>query len=112
MELTLTDEEKAAATWLELDDAAVGRLVKYNCSLMAKLGDERDRIRHIAAALMLVKTASACNADELTQEINNCTDGDKELGDWEITVRRVRKEQQSQHERCCIFRPIVTTHSD
>ena len=89
MELILTEEEKAAATWLELDDAAVGRMVKYNCGLIAQFCDEHERIRNMAAGLMLVTATAECNAEELTQTLHGCSSGDKEIGDWEITIRKL-----------------------
>lgn len=89
-QLILTDEEKAAATWMELDDATVGKVVKKTAlGLMAK-SDEQGRVWWFSAAMLLCGMANDANADKFSQELLGFTEGDTDCGDWLVTVQRIR----------------------
>ncbi len=87
-ELILTDEEKAAATWLELPDEAVGKLTKKVALDIAKIGDEQGRVLTMSAALILIGHTADMNATKGVIAINGFTNGAEKLGDWEITINR------------------------
>ena len=55
-ELILTEEEKAAALWSDLDDAALGKLVKKKIALLTSAAEQLDRVTTFAAAMLLLTT--------------------------------------------------------
>lgn len=87
-ELILTDEEKAAALWSDLDDAALGKLVKKKISLITNAAEQLDRVTTLAAAMLLCCAASEQNASEITLEINGLTQEDREFGDWKVVAMK------------------------
>lgn len=88
-ELILTDEEQAAATWFELDDATVGKIVKKTALGLLDHSNEQGRVWWFAAALLLCGMADDANADTFSQEVNNFTNGDDDRGNWRVTVERI-----------------------
>ena len=68
-ELILTEEEKAAALWSDLDDAALGKLVKKKIALLTSAAEQLDRVTTFAAAMLLCCAASEQNASEIALEI-------------------------------------------
>jgi hypothetical protein len=89
-ELILTDEEKASATFLEWDDASIGRAVK-KFALTIKDAKGGDSIKSTAGALTLVTLASDAGAETTTIKLEGVTDGENPIGDWLITVKRIEK---------------------
>lgn len=87
--LILTDEEKAAPTYIEWSDEAIGRAVK---ALAAKVGDKhgQESMYSIMCATMLACQSSRINSTKTVIEQQGVTEADKELGDWRITIERVR----------------------
>lgn len=59
-ELILNDEEKAAELWSDLDDAALGKLVKKQIYTIAKSADQLDRAALVSAAVLI-----CCGAAEV-----------------------------------------------
>jgi len=89
-ELKMTEEEKAAATWFELDDATIGKMVKMGTLTILNSSKERERMWWYSAALLLCNLAADANADKFIQEITGLSHGDKPLGDWRITLERLK----------------------
>lgn len=89
-QLILTDEEKAAATWMELDDATVGKVVKKTALGLIDMSNEQGRVWWFAAAMLMCGMASDANADEFSQELLGFSYGDTDCGDWLVTVQRIR----------------------
>lgn len=90
--LILTQEEKAAATWLELDDAALGKLVKYTAARLKDTGDrsaEQAAVWWWSAALLMVGIAADCNAEVFVQMLHGYQRGGKTIGDFRIKVEKV-----------------------
>lgn len=87
--LILTEEEKAAATWMELDDATIGKLVKKTALGLMSLKDEQAHVWWWSAAILLCSMASDANADKFEQEILGLTHSGEERGNWRITVERI-----------------------
>lgn len=90
MELILTEAEKKANTWLELDDDSVGKLVKATALNMKSVDTEWKRVGYWSAALMLCSLAAEANADTFSQELDNLTIKDKSFGKWKVTIQRVK----------------------
>ena len=84
-ELILTDEEKAAALWSDLDDAALGKLVK-KIALLTSAAEQLDRVTTFAAAMLLCCAAAEQNASEIAMEIDGLTQAGRDFGDWKIVA--------------------------
>lgn len=88
-ELILTEAEKAAATWAELDDEALGKVVKATMFSIKAIAQEQDKLFVFAAATILCSEAAEANADKLTQTIEGLRRNGEPVGDWEVTIRRI-----------------------
>ena len=88
MELILTDAEKKAATWAELDNESIGMIVKAAMFKIKTVSGEQDKIFFIAAAIILCNAAVESNADRLTQTLTGLTIKGKPLGDWKVTIKK------------------------
>lgn len=90
-ELILTDEEKAAALWSDLDDAAIGKLVKKNIATISTAAEQADRIVIQAAALLICCWAHECNATDVKFELGGVTQAGRDFGDWAVVVTKTRQ---------------------
>ena len=90
-ELILTDEEKAAALWSDLDDAALGKLVKKKVAFLTSAAEQLDRVTTFAAALLLCCGAAEQNAKELVIDLDGVTQAGREFGDWKVVVTKLQK---------------------
>jgi hypothetical protein len=89
MKLILTEEEKKAATWAELDDVSLGKVVKAYIFEMKAHCNEEGKIFVLSAAMALCVAAAEANADKFTQTIEGLTTKGKSLGNWRVTIRRM-----------------------
>jgi len=89
-ELILTDEEKKMRTWVELDDESLGRVVKADMFKVKEASEERERLLLFSAAMILCAAAADTNADKLIQTIKGLTTKGQPLGNWKVTVRRLK----------------------
>ena len=85
-ELILTDDEKAAALWSDLDDAALGKLVKKKIAFLTDAAAQLDRVTTFAAAMLLCCAAAEQNASEMALEIEGLTQEGREFGDWKVVA--------------------------
>ena len=90
-ELILTDEEKAAALWSDLDDAAIGKLVKKKMGALQTHFEQMDRAVTFGAALLICCYAAKRNACEETQEFFGVTQDGRDFGDWVVTAKQMRE---------------------
>lgn len=96
-ELILTEEERAAALWSDLDDEALGKLVKKKIAYLTTAAEQLDRVTTVAAAMLLCCAASEQNAREMTMEIEGLTQADRVFGDWKIVAMRTDGTQKPGH---------------
>lgn len=89
-ELILTEDEKAAALWSDLDDDAIGKLVKKKMASLTDHAQQMDRAIELAAAMLLCCVAAEKNATEVTHEIKGLTQRGRQFGDWIVTAKRAR----------------------
>src|SRR5699024_11084157 len=68
-ELILTEAEKAATTWLELDDATIGKLVKKQALAIMDKSVEMEQITSTSAVMLLCGFAADMNADKSEYDI-------------------------------------------
>ncbi len=87
-ELILTEAEKKANTWLELDDDTIGKLTKKLALSLIAEDKERERVWVMSAALVLTGLAYDANADEIVVSLDKMTRGGRVCGDWKITVEK------------------------
>lgn len=87
-ELILTDEEKAAALWSDLDDAALGKLVKKKIAFLTDAAAQLDRVTTFAAGMLLCCAAAEQGASEIALEIDGLTQAGREFGDWQIVAMK------------------------
>lgn len=91
-ELVLTDEEKETASYLEWDDEALGRFTKYMALMWAQMPRDAkafNRVLGASCAIAIMDVCAACNATDFEARIEGLMHGDKPLGDWVLTLRRV-----------------------
>lgn len=99
-DLILTDEEKAAHLWVDLDDASLGKVVKYVSAELAKhprahssvisgAAPDDDAITWCGVMLLLVGSCVERKADTFRTELHGLTHKKEEWGDWEIMVKRI-----------------------
>lgn len=89
-ELILSDDDKAAARWLQMSDESVGRLVKYTQLAILREADEQKQVWWWSAMLLLLSLAHEANSETSTFQIEGVTleNGAVPIGDWEVVVRR------------------------
>ena len=86
--LLLTEDEQAAALWTDLDDAALGALLRKKIAFISTAAGQMDRTVATAAALLLCCDAAEVKADEMTMRFDGVTQGGRPFGDWIVTARR------------------------
>ena len=99
-ELILTDEEKAAALWSDLDDAALGKLVKRKIALITGAAAQLDQATTFAAALMLCLDARQQNSNEIVFEIEGLVKNGEEIGDWRVIATKTTPSNALGQEPC------------
>lgn len=86
---TLTQEEKDAASYLDLSNETLGRCVKEVAKLIIDTDSEgKGALFTATAGQLLLKAAIESNADELTMDFKGHTYKDSHKADWEIIVRK------------------------
>lgn len=92
-ELIITDEERATHTYLEWDDAAIGRGVK-KLAITVKDSKGEKAIEWYAATLCLIAMAHESNAKSSEYTIDGVTrdNGETQIGDWKVTIQRTDTE--------------------
>jgi hypothetical protein len=99
--LITTKAEKATASFLDWDDASVGRMCKHMALKLKRARDaeivkakgENDigAIVNAADGLLLVGSMVEMNAGKLTLEFGDFTHKGEPAGDWEIKIRQKAK---------------------
>ena len=87
-ELILTDDERAAKLWSDLDDAALGKVVKKKIAHLTGVAEQLDQITVSAAAILLCFAAIEQHASEIALEIGGLTQAGREFGNWKIVAMK------------------------
>lgn len=98
VEIVVTDEEKEAASYLDWDDAALGRFAKYTALRLTEMSKDSEGLRKVAVAscaMMMVSAAHDSNATTLELKLSGHTSKEIPTGDWKIVVKRTRKPSSS-----------------
>ena len=88
-ELILTDEEKASPSYLDWDDADLGKVVK---KLALTAGDDYGAMsaKIISMASVLVSFVADSNATDASFELTGVRSGNIERGDWIVTLAQTK----------------------
>lgn len=86
-ELILTEHEKQTLTYLEWDDAALGKAVKVIATIFED-NDGRTSLKATGAAIFLICEAIRNNSMEMNVDLEGAVSGDEQLGDWNIKLTR------------------------
>lgn len=101
-ELILTDEERAADSYLDWDDAEIGQMVR-KLAARVRAGDcVEEAMLGVTGAHLLIGLSRAVATEKRTTTLNGVIYLNECLGDWEVTVRRIRapaKQNDSKNER-------------
>lgn len=87
-ELILTDAEKAAELWTDLDDAALGALMRKKLIQFKTVAQQMDRAIATTCALLLCCDAAEAGATELTVSLDGVTQAGRDFGDWQVIAVR------------------------
>lgn len=87
-ELTITEEERRTLTFLEWDDAALGKAVKSMACIIADTDGGRKTLPVVAAGVFLISRAIDSGADMLVLKLEGAC-GEEPLGDWEIALKQL-----------------------
>ncbi len=90
MKLILTEAEKKAATWAELNDAALGKAVKSGMFQLEHISDEKGKLYFLSAAILLCSIAVKANTDKLKQTIRGLTIRGEPCGNWEVVISKTK----------------------
>jgi hypothetical protein len=101
-ELILTDEEKELPFWNDLDDASLGRAIKYFGIRLTKLAaiydkdnaedeDEEERMDLMdkAATVGMACRVHKQNAKKLVATLKGVSLGGESIGDWRVTYEKI-----------------------
>lgn len=89
-----TQAEKDALSYLDWDDAALGRFTKHVACTLAKVSGDQDGLHKVTAAsnaMMLVGMAFEANAATLKLTLSGHAHKEIPTGDWVVTVKRTKK---------------------
>jgi cyanate lyase len=89
MKLILTKAEKKA-TWAELDDGSLGKVVKAAMFQIKQEAEKQDKVSLLSAALLLCSMAFETNADKLTQTIEGLTIKGEPFGNWRVVISKTK----------------------
>lgn len=96
-QLILTEEEKAAISWLDMDDDALGKLCRKACLIIPQHEDldnpdDRKQVWASSAGMLLCGVTDDANATTAVFTFEGLTHGDKQRGNWRVTVERLDSE--------------------
>jgi hypothetical protein len=97
-ELILSDEEKAAVSWLDISDDALGKLCRKACLVIMKKEKsdtdptEGKPVMAASAGMLLCGVADDMNATTATFQFDGLTNGEKERGNWRVSVEKLDSE--------------------
>lgn len=94
-QLILTEQEEAAHLWSDLDDAALGALLRKKLVMLHSAAEQMDRTITTAAGLLLCCAAAEAGASQMSLDLDGVTQSGRDFGDWEIQAMRKQPGGQS-----------------
>lgn len=97
-ELILTEEEKEALSWLDLDDENLGKYVRYNVANIRKeydIASEENALRAAILTVMLMEFPLKLKSTKFTMKSEGCYSKNQDgtftqLGDWQLTLKKIK----------------------
>jgi hypothetical protein len=89
-ELILTQQEKDAALWSDLDDASLGKLVKKTMAIFDSLPRQEHEIVMQSAAIMLCCLVRDNQSTKATITLEGVTEKGVGIGDWRLLIEQVK----------------------
>lgn len=89
-ELILTEEEKAAKTWLELPDETIGKLTKKLACDISDVADELTRVEMAAAICLIVGRLDEIGSTGLSTKLKPFTRNNQDRGHWSLELRETQ----------------------
>ena len=89
-----TELEKSAASYLDWDDAELGKFTKYVGLTLDQIRNDAEGLHRVSAAscaMMLIACCHDSNATEMSIKLDGHTHGKEQTGDWIVTVKRRAK---------------------
>lgn len=83
----ITTPEEDERPFISWDDASLGKAVKKMALFLESIDDT---ITMPAAAAFLITRAIDVGSDRSIMVLEGVTDGEKSIGDWEISVKRIK----------------------
>jgi hypothetical protein len=90
-DLILTPEEEKAESFLDWDDASLGRAIKAGLFTLQDSADNTEKLIAYTAAMVFTTMLAKQNADILSLNIQDTTWREIPQGDFLITVHRIPK---------------------
>lgn len=90
--LITTALERAANSFLDWDDASLGRAVKATALKIKNHAEEKDDHRSlwmVSAGLLMCNLAHESNAEHFKTELTDVTKSEEHRGNWRIRVDRI-----------------------
>lgn len=93
--LFLTDQEKQSRSYLDWDDASLGRLCKKIALVLGEPDPKKpDWLPTTAAAVMLIDSLLQAGSSDCTITVNGLTSGDSCLGSFRVTLQKIEQEKR------------------
>lgn len=109
--LYVSDADKELA-WLDVSDEALGRFARWFIIMANKDNIERAEAKDMPmlslmamhGGIALCRMAHEANADTFTTEFTNAKSASGNMGDWKITVKRVKAKSEPPAEQSSLNR--------
>lgn len=88
--IEITEEERRAASYLDWSDESIGMACKGVAEILRD-GSGKLAMKATGAAVFLIAVASDCDSSSMTLEVEGASCGEKQFGDWKITVERMNQ---------------------
>lgn len=92
-----TEAEKEANSYLDWDDAELGKFTKYVALKFDAMKNDAEGLKKVTASSCAMLLMGACvdsNADELTLNMGGFSHKGIPEGDWTLIVKRKRKAKR------------------
>jgi hypothetical protein len=93
MKLILTEKEKKAATWCELEDESLGKVIKSMMFRIKQASEEKERLPLLSAAMMLCSATAETNADTATFTVEGLKNKTNDFGNWKVVIKRIKPKE-------------------
>lgn len=93
-ELILTDDEKAALSWLDLSDENLGKVCRKALSDMSAFccnDNANKQLLFFNVGLLLCKVAAESTSDKVEFDAHGVKVEGRDFGDWRVSVRQIAK---------------------